>query len=175
MQLLLGLGGNSGDVPAAFARCAAELARHVPVIAVSGLWRSAPLGPPQPEFFNAALLVRLTSPLRRLLALCETLEAAAGRDRRREQRWGPRPLDIDLLIAPGLVVDSPDLVLPHARLHVRRFALLPACELAPDWPHPRLQRPLAELLAALDPLAQPCDPVGAFPAHPVARDTASIP
>lgn len=166
MLVLLGLGGNCGEVASAFARCAAALARQLPVLGASGLWRSAPVGPPQPDYLNAALLVRFDAPLRRLLATCRELEAAAGRDRGREPRWGPRPLDVDILLAPGLVVESPDLVVPHPRLAARRFALLPACELVPGWLHPRLRRSLAELLAGLDPLGQPCHPAGPFPPPP---------
>lgn len=163
MHLLLGLGSNQGDVAGAFAHAAAEIGRHLAVEAASRLWRTAPVGPPQPEYLNAALLVRFDGPLRQLLALCQAIEAAAGRTRAREGRWGPRPLDLDLLIAHGLVVQSPELVLPHPRLAERRFALLPACELAPEWTHPRLRRSLAELLAGLDPLAQPCHSAGPFP------------
>ncbi|MCU0293467.1 MAG: 2-amino-4-hydroxy-6-hydroxymethyldihydropteridine diphosphokinase [Thermoanaerobaculaceae bacterium] len=163
MRLLLGLGGNLGDVAASFATTAAALAREHRLLAASGLWRSAPVGPTQPAYLNAALLVEVGIPLSDLLAACHELEAAAGRDRACELRWGPRTLDIDLLVAPGLVVESPALSLPHPRLAERRFALLPACELAPDWIHPRLHRPLRELLAALDALAQPCRPAGPFP------------
>lgn len=166
MLLLLGLGGNLGDVAASFATTAAVLAREHRLLAASGLWRSAPVGPPQPDYLNAALLLDVRIPLQDLLVACQGLETAAGRDRACEVRWGPRALDIDLLVAPGLVVESPALSLPHLRLAERRFALLPACELAPDWIHPRLHRPLRELLDALDPLAQPCERLGPFPRPP---------
>lgn len=168
MLLLLGLGGNQGDVEGAFVRTVSELGSEHPVVAASRLWRSAAVGPPQPDYLNAAVLLELRSTPPALLRRCHELEAAAGRDRSREARWGPRPLDIDLLIAPGLVMQSPGLTLPHPYLAERRFALLPACELAPKWAHPRLHRQLAELLAAIDPLVQPCQPVGPFP-HPDAR------
>lgn len=163
MRLVLGFGGNLGAVAASFADAAAALAREHHLLATSGLWRSVPLGPPQPNYLNAALLVDVGIPLRDLLAACQDLETAAGRKRACEVRWGPRALDIDLLMAPGLVVESTLLTLPHPRLAERRFALLPACELVPDWIHPRLHRPLQELLDALDPLAQPCERLGAFP------------
>jgi 2-amino-4-hydroxy-6-hydroxymethyldihydropteridine diphosphokinase len=166
MLLLLGFGGNLGDVAASFKAAAAALGLEHRLLSASGLWRSAPIGPPQPDYLNAALLVEVGTPLRNLLATCQTLEAAAGRDRTREPRWAPRALDIDLLVAPGLVVESPRLTLPHPRFAERRFALLPACELAPDWIHPRLCRPLRELLDALDPLAQPCERLGPFPLPP---------
>ncbi len=162
-QLLLGLGGNQGDVAHAFAQTLAALESEHPVVGVSRLWRSTALGPPQPDYLNAAVLLELRSTPLALLRRCLELECAAGRKRHREARWGPRPLDLDLLIAPGVVVVSPELTLPHPRLAERRFALLPACELAPRWTHPRLRRCLAELLSGLDPLAQPCHVAGPFP------------
>jgi 2-amino-4-hydroxy-6-hydroxymethyldihydropteridine diphosphokinase len=130
------------------------------VLACSGVWRSAPLGQPQDDFLNAAALVESRSHPRALLALCQRLEAAAGRDRDVERRWGPRTLDLDLLVAPGVVIDSPDLVLPHPRLAERRFALAPAAEIAPGWFHPRLHRTLADLAAAPEIAAQRCDRIG---------------
>lgn len=163
MHLLLGLGGNQGDVAAAFARAVSALGSEHLLVASSRLWRSAAIGPPQPDYLNAAVLLELRGAPQGLLRRCHELEHAAGRDRAREGRWGSRPLDLDLLIAPGLVVQSPELVLPHPHLAERRFALLPACELAPEWTHPRLRRSLAELLAGLDPLAQPCHSAGPFP------------
>jgi len=163
METLIGLGGNLGDVPRAFSRAREGLARRCRVEACSGVWRSAPLGPPQPDFCNAALLVSFECHPLELLALCLGLEIEAGRDRSGEQHWGPRALDLDLLLSPGLVVAAPRLELPHPRLHLRRFALLPACELVPGWVHPRQHRTLAELAAALDPEGQPCVRTGPFP------------
>ena len=163
MWVLIGLGGNDGDVAAAFARAVAGLGRHVSVIARSSIWRSAPLGPAQPDFLNAAVLAETGIHPRALLALCQRLEAAAGRERSAEARWGPRPLDLDLLLAPGLVVESRDLILPHPRLAGRRFALAPAAELAPGWVHPRAHRTLADLAVAPEVSAQSCERIGAFP------------
>ncbi len=163
MRLLLGLGGNLGDVATTFASAAAALAREHGGLAASSLWRTAPIGSPQAEYLNAALLVDVKAPIQAILATCQRLEASAGRDRAREGRWGPRSLDIDLLMVPGLVVESHRLTLPHPRLDTRRFALLPACELVPDWAHPRRHRSLGELLGTLDPAAQPCHLAGPFP------------
>lgn len=159
-RVLLGLGGNSGDVPAAFAAAAIALREQVGAIRVSSTWWSAPIGPPQPVFLNTALLVDTEDHPLRLLALCHAIETAAGRDRSRETRWGPRPLDLDLLMVEGVVVESRELTLPHPRLHERRFALLPSAELAADWVHPRLHRSLADLAASLHPLDQPCERLG---------------
>ena len=163
MQLVIGFGGNRGDVAGAFAGAAAGLASELRMLARSGLWRSAPQGPPQDDFTNAALLVETAAHPLALLALCLRLETAAGRDREHETRWGPRPLDLDLLLAPGLVIESTALTLPHPRLAERRFALAPAAEVAPGWLHPRLHRTLAELATVPAILAQRCERVGPFP------------
>jgi 2-amino-4-hydroxy-6-hydroxymethyldihydropteridine diphosphokinase len=166
VQLLIGLGGNTGDVAMAFARAAAGLATSFRILAASGLWRSAALGPAQPDFLNAAVLLEVeVHPLEVLMA-CRRLEHETGRRRDLEMRWGPRPLDLDLLAAGDLVIESPVLTLPHPRLAERRFALLPAAELAPDWLHPRALRTLAELAVSLDSAAQPCERIGEFPGLP---------
>ena len=129
------------------------------MLARSSVWRSAPEGPPQPDYLNAAALVDTGMHPVAILALCHRLEAEAGRDRAREQRWGPRPLDLDLLIAPGLVIQAPALELPHPRLAGRRFALAPAAELAADWLHPRLHRTLADLATSPEMASQRCERV----------------
>jgi len=147
--IVVGLGANLGDARAGLAAAARQLAARYPLAAASSLWRTAPVGPPQPDYLNAAVLLRIDDHPLALLALCQRLERAAGRDRAGEPRWGPRTLDLDLLVAQGCVSEGPRLRLPHPRLHERRFALLPAAEVAPDWLHPRCHRPLADL--ACDP------------------------
>ena len=163
MQLLIGLGGNEGDVLHAFADAVAALRARMRVMALSGVWRGAPVGPPQADYLNAALLVEITEHPLAILAVCQGLEAGAGRNRAREQRWGPRPLDLDLLVVPGLVIEAPTLELPHPRLAERRFALAPAAELVPDWIHPRLHRTLAHLASVPEIAAQRCDRIGILP------------
>jgi len=163
MRILVGLGGNQGDVAAAFVTAASSLARTCRVVARSRLWRTAAVGPVQPDFLNAVLLLELAFDPLRLLACAQRIELDAGRDRRCEIHRGPRPLDVDLLLAPGLIVEAPALVLPHPRFCERRFALLPASELAPDWVHPRLHRSVADLAASLDAREQRCEAIGAFP------------
>jgi 2-amino-4-hydroxy-6-hydroxymethyldihydropteridine diphosphokinase len=163
VQLLIGLGGNEGDVLGAFSRALAGLQSHDSVLARSSVWRSAPEGPPQADYLNAAVLVQTIEHPLAILAICRRLEAEAGRDRSREQRRGPRPLDLDLLVAPGLVIETPTLVLPHPRLAERRFALAPSAELAADWLHPRLHRTLAHLAAVPEIAAQRCDRIGSLP------------
>ncbi len=163
MDVIVGLGGNLGDVLRTFAFAHARLAQECPIRATSSLWHSAPVGPAQPEFSNAVVLVGWDRHPLELLAVCQGIEAEAGRDRRQESRWGPRMLDLDLLIARDVVASGPSLSLPHPRLHERRFALLPAAELAPTWVHPLLHVTLGELSSRIDPDTQACARVGSFP------------
>jgi len=145
MEILIGLGGNLGQPEAAFAQALEALADKGQVTGVSRLWRTRPIGPSQPDFLNAAALIAWPAGPRSLLHRCRELEVAAGRDRTQEERWGPRILDLDLLIARSAVCRGPDLDLPHPWLHQRRFALEPAAELVADWVHPLLGLTIEEL------------------------------
>jgi len=153
MRILIGLGGNVGGVRAAFALAAEALAGLGTVVARSSLYRTAAVGPPQPDYLNAVLLLDGELPPLELLDACQALERDAGRDRGREDRWGPRPLDLDLLLADGLVHRGPRLELPHPRLVERGFVLVPAAEIAPEWRHPTVGASLAELAGRIRPAA----------------------
>ena len=147
MNIIIGLGGNVGDVQTAFDQAVAALGESAGVTVLDGssLYRTVAVGPEQPAYLNAAIMVTVETSARDLLSLCRRIEAAAGRDRSKEQRWGPRPLDLDLLISDSVVCRGPALELPHPRLAERAFALIPAAELAPEWIHPLEGRTLSEL------------------------------
>jgi 2-amino-4-hydroxy-6-hydroxymethyldihydropteridine diphosphokinase len=105
------------------------------------------MGPPQPSYLNGVARVATELAPMTLLAILRQLELAAGRVR--VERWGPRTLDLDLLFIEGLILDTPELTLPHPGIPERRFVLEPLCELDPHFVHPVLDRPLSDLLEAL--------------------------
>lgn len=155
----LGLGANLGEPAEALRWAIRRLGDEgVVVEAVSSLYASAPQGvEDQPEFTNAACRVRTDLDPPAVLALAKELEAEAGRVD--GPRWGPRPLDIDILAWDGGTWDDPDLVIPHPRLHERRFALQPLVEVDPDLALPSGER-IADLLAAIPSDDQPVSRLG---------------
>ena len=131
----VGLGANLGDPADALRRAlrALDALPRTRLLRASRLYRSAPWGlQEQPDFVNAVALLRTRLPARALMDALLGLERLAGRDRRNQQRWGPRALDLDLLLYGDAVVDEPGLRIPHPHLHERAFALLPLLEIAPD-------------------------------------------
>lgn len=142
------MGGNQGDVLGHLAAAREALAgwSRGP-LEVSPTYVSEPWGrPEQPEFQNQVVgLVPAMGPWAMLDHL-QALERSAGRTP--GERWGPRPLDLDLLCWGDRVIDTPRLSLPHPRLTERRFVLAPWADVAPEFVVPGLGRSVAELLAA---------------------------
>ncbi len=152
----LALGANLGDREETL-RAARDKLQRTPglnLLACSPLYESDAVGGPQeqPAYLNAVVAATTTCSPRELLALCQRLETEFGRER--VERWGPRTLDIDLLLYGSEILEDPDLVVPHPRLHERRFVLAPLCDLAPELVHPLLRKPAHRLLAELDPAQQ---------------------
>ncbi len=120
----------------------------IEITAVSSAWETSPVGPvAQADYLNAAAELRTTLEPRRLLEVLQATEDAHGR--RRRQRWGPRTLDLDLLLAGDRRLEEPGLTVPHPRLGQRRFVLEPLLEIAPDLVHPVSGERLAAVLADL--------------------------
>jgi 2-amino-4-hydroxy-6-hydroxymethyldihydropteridine diphosphokinase len=134
-RAFLGLGSNVGDRRG---HLLAAVAGLPDVVAVSALYETEPLGGPsgQDPYLNAVVELDTHLSPRELLELGRTLEAAAGRTR--EVRWGPRSLDVDVLLVGDQVLEMDDLVVPHPRMWERRFVLAPLAELAPELVPPDL-------------------------------------
>jgi 2-amino-4-hydroxy-6-hydroxymethyldihydropteridine diphosphokinase len=148
IDAVVGLGSNLGDRRALFEQALRALAANRRILGVSSLYETAPVGPEQPLFLNAAVRISTREDPELLLARLLEIERAAGRVRR--ERWGPRTLDLDLLWIDGRTVDSAALTVPHPELLVRAFALLPLLDVAPAASDPRTGLPYAEVLRGLD-------------------------
>ncbi|MDX2264141.1 MAG: 2-amino-4-hydroxy-6-hydroxymethyldihydropteridine diphosphokinase [Hyphomicrobiales bacterium] len=162
-MILIGFGSNMTGLwglPAStlYTACKRLQQAGVRIRAFSPLYETTPLGPEQPTYVNAAARIETALTPFALLSVLKRLEREAGR--RPGKRWGPRPLDIDILDCRGLIVNwrlrprpTPNararLVLPHAGLHERPFALAPVAAVAPRWTHPVWRKPAGALLARL--------------------------
>jgi 2-amino-4-hydroxy-6-hydroxymethyldihydropteridine diphosphokinase len=148
----VGLGANVGDPRRQLAEALKRLhaAVEVEVTRVSTFYRNPPLGPAdQPWYVNAAARVRTRLGPEELLALLQQVETAMGRVR--GERWGPRRLDLDLLLFNGEVIFAPNLVVPHPEMHRRAFVLVPLAEIAPQAWHPVMDKSAGDLLSELNP------------------------
>ena len=146
----VGLGANIGPREVTLLRAVDLLAEAegVDVVAVSTLRETEPVGVvDQPPFLNGAVEVETTLAPRALLDLLLEIERSLGRVR--DERWGPRTVDLDLLVYGGETVEEPGLRVPHPRLRERRFALEPLAELNPELEVPGLGH-VSDLLAGLD-------------------------
>ena len=131
---------------------AAQALQRLPAIHVaqlSFLKEYDPIGgPPQNRYVNAVVEVETTLSPRDLLRVLQDIERALGRQPS-SVHWGPRPIDLDILLYAQLMLDEPDLTIPHPRMHERKFVLDPLAQLAPQIMHPVLHKTAQELLEAL--------------------------
>ncbi|MHC5112764.1 MAG: 2-amino-4-hydroxy-6-hydroxymethyldihydropteridine diphosphokinase [Planctomycetota bacterium] len=147
----IALGSNLGDRQAAL-RCAYQALVAHPCLQIdasadiSPIYETIPVDcpPGSGEFLNGVIRLRTTLPIRELFELLLNIERQLGRER--VDFHGARSIDLDLLFFDGLVYDEDDLTVPHPRLHLRMFVLVPMCDLAPELIHPRLKRSMRMLL-----------------------------
>jgi 2-amino-4-hydroxy-6-hydroxymethyldihydropteridine diphosphokinase len=152
VRACIGLGANLGQPEQAIAQAfqALDGLPQTRLLAASGLYRTAAWGRTgQPDFINAAAVLETRLAATTLLEGLLRIEAEAGRQRDADSRWGPRVLDLDLLLYGEQVIDLPTLKVPHPYLHQRAFALLPLAEIAADAPFPGRGR-VADALVGLD-------------------------
>ncbi|MBM4109450.1 MAG: 2-amino-4-hydroxy-6-hydroxymethyldihydropteridine diphosphokinase [Phycisphaerae bacterium] len=152
MRAAIAIGTNVGD-RAGHVRFAFEALARLPSTLVKGesaVIETAPVGPAdQGAYLNAVVLIETLLPARELLGHLLAIERERGRDRSPERRWGPRTLDLDLLLYGGAVIVEPGLSVPHPRLRERRFVLEPLVQVAPDMPVPPDGATVSELLGRL--------------------------
>lgn len=135
VQACIGLGANLGDAAGTLRQAVIALGQRedVTVRRMSRCYRTPAWGrEDQPDFVNAVALLETRLPPRALLDLLLAVEADFGRHRMDGERWGPRTLDLDLLLYGDAVIDEPGLRVPHPHLHERAFALVPLLEVMPD-------------------------------------------
>jgi 2-amino-4-hydroxy-6-hydroxymethyldihydropteridine diphosphokinase len=149
-QCAIALGSNLGDSRTILKAALETLAETPGIIlqAKSSWYQTKAVGPPQPDYINGCVLLQVKTSPQLLLETLLGIEAQFGRVRR--ERWGPRSLDLDLLLYDDLILDTPNLVLPHPRMRERAFVLIPLAEIAPDWVEPVSGIAIAELVQAVD-------------------------
>lgn len=164
MRYFIGLGANLGDRLTTLREAVRQLEAFGAVAKRSRVFAASAVGgPPQPSFLNAAIALDSELPPLELLARAQEVEAKLGRAREEEVRWGPRTIDIDLLMAGArgeLIVAEPALRLPHPRMKERGFALAPLIDLDATLMHPELMRPLTALVTPAQQAGQAWAPTG---------------
>ena len=153
-RVALLIGGNQGDRQALIQQATALIQERIgTVAAASRIYETAPWGTfdnPQPDFLNMALLVETTLTAHEVLRAALAIEAELGRVRKAGSRlYSGRPMDIDLIFYNDEIIDTPDLIIPHPRMHQRQFVLEPLAEIMPEYRHPVLHKTVHELLTTL--------------------------
>jgi 2-amino-4-hydroxy-6-hydroxymethyldihydropteridine diphosphokinase len=146
----IGLGSNLGDREANLSTAIHLLSQSATVPVTSSLYQTEPEGyKEQPDFLNSVACVDTGTAAGKLLKILSDIEVRMGRER--PFAGAPRVIDLDLLFFDGAKISEPGLEVPHPRLHLRAFVLVPMVEIAPDFIHPVLHKSMKELLAGLAP------------------------
>jgi 2-amino-4-hydroxy-6-hydroxymethyldihydropteridine diphosphokinase len=146
----IALGSNLGDSLAILAAALQNLAQTpgIAIEAQSSWYSTKAVGPPQPDYLNGCAILQVKILPQALLATLLAIEQQFGRVR--QEHWGPRTLDLDLLLYDNLIVDQPNLQIPHPRMRERAFVLVPLAEIAPNWIEPISGQTIEALLQNVD-------------------------
>ncbi len=145
----IALGSNMGDKIASCRKALDLLSRAGRVTKVSSFYSTEPVGyPEQEDFINAVAELETNLTPLALLAVCHVIEDKLGRSRL--LHWGPRTIDLDILLYGDQVVDNSELTIPHPLMTERKFVLIPLCEIAPQAVHPALRKTVTDLLHELN-------------------------
>lgn len=149
-QAAIALGSNLGSSLATLDRTINILSETpgIHLVNHSSWYRTKPLGPPQPDYLNGCALLNVELSPQKLLVTLLEIEQQFGRVRR--ERWGPRILDLDLILFDDLVLHLPNLTIPHPQMQVRAFVLVPLAEIAPNWVEPVSDKTIIQLLKEVD-------------------------
>lgn len=150
-QTAIALGSNLGDSRRILEN-ALQTLNSFPKITVnrrSSWYQTAPIGPSQPDYLNGCALLEVHLKPQELLHILLEIEDRFGRIR--QELWGPRTLDLDLILFENLILDTPDIQIPHPRMRGRAFVLVPLAEIAPNWIDPVSGETIAELVNKVDP------------------------
>lgn len=150
-NVALALGSNLGDSATILENALEKLAQipEIKLVARSRWYQTAPVGPPQPDYINGCALLQVQVTPRQLLTILLDIEQESGRVR--QQRWQARTLDLDIILFNDLILDSPELQIPHPRMRERAFVLIPLAEIAPQWIDPVTHSAIAQLATKIDP------------------------
>ena len=150
-RVFIGIGSNEGDRLSNISRAARAMSRlpQTRLVQMATIIETEPVGgPPQGPYLNTVVEVDTALVPRELLAALQGIERQLGRVPSTE-RWGPRPMDLDILLYADRLMQEGSLSIPHPRMHERRFVLEPLAQLAPDAVHPGLHQTIAVLLSQL--------------------------
>ncbi|MBF0383634.1 MAG: 2-amino-4-hydroxy-6-hydroxymethyldihydropteridine diphosphokinase [Magnetococcales bacterium] len=154
----IAIGTNQGNSQALYRRVVSRISNHprgLRLVGKSAIYRTQPVGNvKQPWFLNGVVVVETKYGPKALLNILHTIEHSFGRNRRREKRWGPRRMDLDLLFYGQRVLRTKNIKIPHPSLHLRRFVLTPLAEVSPQLIHPIFGKTVDMLLQDVDDAAR---------------------